>query len=158
MNARIGAFTAERLTDGVMVVILLSGVLKAFDVTVFAESLATWRFLPTATRPLLAVGVPAIELAVSLALLLGLWRRLAFMCVLLLVSAFTLAYVIHIILFSEAPKCGCFGPLDLGSESLWEARVLIARNVVLLGALGAAVLLRKYWRYRHAPTHSTKVG
>ncbi len=152
MNAQPRAVIGARLADGVMVVMLLAGILKAFDVTVFAQSLATWGLLPNATRPVLAVGIPALEISVSLAWFMGVWRRLALSFAVLLLSAFTLLYVMHLV-FAEAPECACFGLLNLMSESIVESRVLIVRNVVLISVLAVAILLRRSLRNRNdSPT------
>lgn len=148
MNARSRAVIGARLVDGVMVVMVVAGILKAFDITVFAESLATWSLLPNASRPVLAVGIPALEIGLSLAWFMGVWRRLALSFTILLLSAFTLAYITHLVL-AEAPECACFGLLNLMSKSIEESRMLIVRNVVLISLLvTAAVLLHKSSRNR----------
>ncbi len=142
MASRKRQFVANRFVDGVMVVILVAGVLKAADVTVFAQALATWEMLPPLSRPVLAIGIPALEIGVSLAWLLGVWRTASLISAVLIITVFTVAYGLHLAL-AEPPECGCLGFLNLFQEQFMEDRALIVRNSILVTVLVVAGLVRK---------------
>lgn len=117
-----------------MGVLLVAGVLKAYDAATFAESLATWQLLPQGARPALAVVVPAAEIGLALAWFINLGRLVPLIGALLLLIAFTGAYVVHL-LFVDQPLCGCLGVIAALQDARVERVVLLSRNLAMLACL-----------------------
>jgi hypothetical protein len=130
-------FIARRMIDVVMAVLLVAGCLKAVDITVFAESLRTWRLLPHWAPLFIAPFIPAVEIGVGLAWFLGLRRRTAAWTAAAMLAGFTGLYGLHL-LIGEPPDCGCLGLIQNFQSSIHESILVVSRNSVLLGLLAVA--------------------
>lgn len=139
-SARVQWF-ARRAINLVMLVLLIAGLLKAYDVAEFASALRTWTLFPKWLPLFLAPVVPALEIAVALGWFLRVRPRLAIASAAALLALFTGVYVLHLSM-GEAPKCGCLGLIKAFQDSKHEATALITRNGVLLAILiiGARIL------------------
>ncbi len=72
-------------------VFIYAGTLKILSPQPFADSIATYRLLPGPLIDLLALGLPAFEVAVGSLLVVGLYVRAAALGVLLMTGVFALA-------------------------------------------------------------------
>src|SRR5437879_582991 len=98
---------AARLALGALFVV--AGALKLGDPTAFATEIANYRFL-SELAPYLATTLPAIEIVVGGALIVGppAWRQAAALASIGLLVAFSVA-VIHVVRAGINVDCGCFG-------------------------------------------------
>lgn len=111
--------------------LLIASVIKFTDLSVFADSVRTWSFVPIVARPLLVISVPAIEMLVALAWILGVHRRLAALVTVILLFVFTVALSVQMTL-GAPPNCGCLGKWASYYDAQDAARFGLARNVLLL--------------------------
>lgn len=130
-----GTRTAIALLRGALaLVLLLTGLGKALDISGFAEVVATYGVLP---RPLLlpaALALTATELALSAWLASG-WRlRYAGLAAAALHAMFLVWASIALARGLAIPNCGCFGIFfarPLSTVTLLEDALLIAASVTL---------------------------
>lgn len=118
----------------VMLTMLMASLLKFSDLESFVRSLDTWSLIPTPLRGLIAIGVPSMELAASLAWMLNIKRVASVAVVGGLLLAFSIALFAHLV-FLSPPRCACLGPLIQYDASRAGASEAIMRNGVLLGLL-----------------------
>ncbi|MFI4898212.1 MAG: type II secretion system protein, partial [Phycisphaerales bacterium JB059] len=114
----------------VVVVIGASGVLKLADTPAFFETLGGWTVIPSQLRPGVVFGVPAMEVGVAAAWLLG-WRGVAQAGAAALLILFSAAYLLQLSVAKPA-RCGRLGVLARYSDTLDEIRLLLFRNAALL--------------------------
>ncbi len=126
-------FWALRIGLGALFV--LTGVLKLGDPSAFAVEIHNYQLFPS-LAPVLAATLPAIELVLGAALLLGprSWLRAGALATSALLVVFTVA-VGSAVARGINISCGCFG-----SGSSPVTLLTVARDVVLLAA--SAALLR----------------
>lgn len=122
-----------------MLVLLLAGAAKLLDVPEFRASLSSWKLIPEALRPPLAVGVPLMEFLVAGLWIVGIRRRVMLQIALCLVAVFMAGTSMHLRL-STPPECRCFGLLErLFAEeqgrvaNLWQGGIVLL--FLVLGAL-----------------------
>jgi uncharacterized membrane protein YphA (DoxX/SURF4 family) len=129
---------AARLALGALFIV--AGALKLGDPTAFATEIANYRFLPE-LAPWLAVTLPAVEMVVGAALIVGplRWRRAASLAAMGLLVMFTVA-IVHVVRAGINVDCGCFGG-NSGPVTIWTA----VRDLVLLAA--AALVFRDTKEY-----------
>jgi prepilin-type N-terminal cleavage/methylation domain-containing protein len=139
-SVRWPAWIAHRCGDTAMAVILAAGVAKAFDIPSFATALASWTLLPRPVIPPLALAVPNVEIGLALLWFFRLARPVALPLAAVLLIAFSVALLIQFIV-GGPPTCGCFGKWEFFYSRSHEARVLLARNAVLLGLIAVAMFL-----------------
>lgn len=110
MNSKVWpAWFSTRAVDLVMGIFLCAGILKAIDVPHFADTLATWRYIPQSLVPLLAYLVPMLEIALALSWFLRLYPRVAVIGVQSLLVLFSTVYLFHTRDPGPPPDCGCLG-------------------------------------------------
>jgi uncharacterized membrane protein YphA (DoxX/SURF4 family) len=139
VNARAKTLLYWALRLGLGGLFVVTGALKILDPSAFAIEIHNYQLLP-ALAPLLAASLPAIELAVGVALVLGTrpWVRAGALATFALMVVFTAA-VASAVLRGINISCGCFGA-GSGPVTL----LTVARDVALLAAsvavyrLGAA--------------------
>ena len=78
----------------------------------FGRSVRTWDLLSPAVMDLVTLAVPPLEVAVSLAWLMNLRRRLCASLMYAMLLVLTLTYSAHLV-FRQPPDCGCFGAIRL---------------------------------------------
>jgi len=98
------------------------------------QAVKGYEVLPKPAADLLARILPVIEIGLGGILLAGLWSRTAAALAALLLVSMTAAAAAVLIRGRKA-DCGCFGPRS-SSQVSWT---IVARNVVLIVALGAVV-------------------
>ncbi len=87
----------------------------------------------------LLIAVPTTEIVVPLLWLAARWRAWPRVCIALL-FIFSLAFGVHV-MFAKIPQCGCMGRLIVVQNSLHEARIVLARNGILIMLLVIGALL-----------------
>ncbi len=114
---------------GLGAVFVAAGLAKLRDPAGFADEIANYRLLPS-LAPLLAITLPAVELVVGVAIVVGpaAWRRAAAVASAALLAVFTVA-VAQVVARGIDVDCGCFG-VGTGPVTPWT----IGRDVVLLAA------------------------
>ncbi|MCC6229000.1 MAG: prepilin-type N-terminal cleavage/methylation domain-containing protein [Phycisphaerales bacterium] len=125
-----------------MLIVLLLGLAKFMDLPVFADALRSWTLIPKWGVPLIAIGIPALEIVGSLSWLLGMQRQRAGVFVFGLVGTMTIAYLIQRFL-SGPPTCGCVGILANYMSKLETLNWVLGRNVVLLAVIGWSLMSGK---------------
>ncbi|MDH6305763.1 putative membrane protein YphA (DoxX/SURF4 family) [Parabacteroides sp. PF5-5] len=115
------------------VVFIFSGFVKAVDPVGFAIKIGDYltAFGLTALKPLallVALNLVAIEFALGVCMLLGVYRRYTSFLLLLFMSVMT-PLTLYLAIFDPVSDCGCFG--DAVILTNWET---FFKNLVLLGA------------------------
>ncbi len=122
---------ARRLVDLVVLFMLVASVAKLYDLPAFADSLATWRYVPRSLITPIAFGLPLVELTLALFWFLRLSPRVAVVGIALLLVTFTGFYLYQTRDTGPPPDCGCLGKI-LRYEAQQSAIFgLVARNTTL---------------------------
>ncbi|MDI1437297.1 MULTISPECIES: MauE/DoxX family redox-associated membrane protein [Polyangium] len=108
---------------------LAAGALKWSDPTSFALEIHNYQLLPD-LAPLLAATLPAVEIVLGLAILVGPrpWVRASALASTLVLGVFTVA-VASVVARGVNITCGCFGE-GSGPVTMWT----VLRDVVLVAA------------------------
>lgn len=124
-----------RAVAATLSIVLLAGAWqKLSDPVVFSGAVENYRLLPDPLVPLVARGLPLLELAAGVLLLFPETCLLGGVLALLLLCSVTAAVAINLSRGNASIDCGCGG---LSSQPLsWS---LVARNVVLMALVGLAV-------------------
>jgi len=136
VNASALVSLALRLVVGG--VFLVAGALKLEDPTAFAAEVANYH-MASGLAPYLAVALPPVEVLVGVAVLAlpEAWRRAGALCAAAMMLAFTVA-VASAVARGINVSCGCFG-----SSSETVSWLTVARDVALLAASGALLVMRR---------------
>lgn len=118
--------------------LVYAGAIKAADPTQFAVEITNYRFLPW-LAPWLAVTLPAVEIALGMALIAAplAWRRAAALGTAGLMAVFTVA-VAQVMARGIDVECGCFGS-GTGPVTM----LTVARDVALLAAAAALLSISR---------------
>ena len=130
---------ARLVTGGVWIV---AGALKVTDPAASINAIRAYELLPWSVVEPLGYALPAVEIVVGLALVLGAFTRGAAVVSALLFVAFIIG-IASVWARGIEIDCGCFGgggpKEDAASSYPWE----IARDVALLAASGYIAALRR---------------
>jgi uncharacterized membrane protein YphA (DoxX/SURF4 family) len=108
---------------------IYGGGLKLMDPKAFAATLSLYDLIPEMLLPVVAVGLPALEVAAGTALLFNVRGGLTVITGLLVLFVAVLGYGI---LTDLNVDCGCFGPEEIeGQQSLRQGFI---RDLFLIGA------------------------
>jgi uncharacterized membrane protein YphA (DoxX/SURF4 family) len=108
---------------------MYGGGLKLMDPKAFAATISHYDLIPEVLLPVVAIGLPALEVAAGTALLFNVRGGLTMITGLLALFVAVLGYGI---LSDLNVDCGCFGPEEIaGQQSLRQAFV---RDLLLIGA------------------------
>ena len=133
---------------GLACVFIYAGLIKLLDPRAFAHAIAQYDLLPEGLLPLVAVGLPALELLAGLGLIFEVRGSLILMAILLLMFLVILGYAVWQNLDID---CGCFTAEDLaGQEGL---KMAFRRDLIMIG-----VTLFLYWRRRSRAPQSLWIG
>lgn len=110
-------------------VFILSGGLKAFDASSFAQVIATYGFGPVR---FLSPVIILLEITLGLLLLFRIYEKALSIAGAVMVSIFTLVYLYGWICF-DVQDCGCFGQVSILNSS---PTIVLIRNGALLFLLG----------------------
>jgi uncharacterized membrane protein YphA (DoxX/SURF4 family) len=129
---------------GLACIFIYAGFIKLLDPRAFAHAIAQYDLIPEMLLPLVAVGLPALELLAGVGLSFEVRGSLTLIALLLLIFLVILGYAVWHNLDID---CGCFTADDLaGQEGLKTA---FWRDPIMIGAT-----LFLYWRRRsRAPQH-----
>ncbi|GAA4810752.1 DoxX family protein [Nocardioides caeni] len=130
---------ARLVTGGVWIV---AGALKIADPAASVEAVRAYQLLPWSVAEWVGLALPALELVIGLALVLGLFARGAAAISALLFVAFIVG-IASVWARGIEINCGCFGgggyDADAADQYPWE----IARDVALLAASLLVVCVRR---------------
>jgi putative oxidoreductase len=125
-------YAVHAVSLAVAAVFIYAGIDKIHDPLQFADSIAAFAILPAVLINLLAMGLPAFEIACGL-LLIGPWtRRVGALAIAIILVVFMIA-LSSALLRGLTLDCGCFG---IGAPSRPRMWVELALDAALLsGAL-----------------------
>ena len=129
-------------------VLLVAGVLKAWDPPAFADVLARRGWMPAIFIPAVAVGLPWVEIVAAIALIfVPRYRAGAALLMTMFFLLFAIEIAIGVVLGWQAP-CGCFGAG--GRPAGWGH---VAMNLAL-----AAGCMKIYLSRRHGEPCGTGIA
>jgi len=115
---------------------LVSALHKLRDLRRFAEVFAAYGVFPAVLARRLALGVPALELAVAVGLLFDNLRALALWVGMTLLLSYATAIAVNLARGRRDLDCGCAGPNDRRPIAAW----MVWRNVGIAVLLSAVLL------------------
>lgn len=110
-------------------IFIYAGVIKLLGPKAFAHALAQYDLVPDGLLPLVAIGLPALEVAAGLGLILEVRGSLTTIGVLLLVFLVILGYAVWQNLDID---CGCFTADELDAQH--SVRTALWRDLMMIGA------------------------
>jgi uncharacterized membrane protein YphA (DoxX/SURF4 family) len=121
------------LRIGLGCIFIYAGVLKLLHPHIFAHSLAQYDLLPDPLVPVVALGLPALELLAGLGLVLEVRGSLPVISLLLLIFLAILGYAVLLDLDID---CGCFSLEELGARTsvktaFWRDLLMVAATLLL---------------------------
>jgi len=119
-------------------IFIYAGVIKLLDPKAFAHAIAQYDLVPEGLLPLVATGLPALEVLAGLGLILEVRGSLTITAVLLLVFLLILGYAVSQNLDID---CGCFTADELDAQH--NVTTAFWRDLMMIGAT-----LFLYWRRR----------
>jgi uncharacterized membrane protein YphA (DoxX/SURF4 family) len=123
---------------------IYGGGVKLLDPKAFAVTISAYNLVPEPLLPVVAIGLPLIEVLAGIGLLFDLRGSLATIFALLAMFVFVLWYGI---LKNLDVDCGCFGPEELaGQGQLWSA---FYRDLVLIGFVVPFLYASRWMRERN---------
>lgn len=111
-------------------IFIYSGILKIQQPLNFADSIATFRMLPSQFISIFALALPPFEIITGLMLLTGWKCRLGALAIFILAIIFAIALGQALIRGLEV-DCGCFGS---GKPSVLKTWASLGRDLLLMGA------------------------
>jgi uncharacterized membrane protein YphA (DoxX/SURF4 family) len=124
---------------GLAGIFIYAGVVKLLDPRAFAHVIAQYDLVPEMLLPLVAVGLPALELLAGAGLIFEVRGSLATMALLLLIFLVVLGYAVW---HNLDVDCGCFTPDELDAQH--SVKIAFWRDLIMFGAT-----LFLYWRRRN---------
>ena len=115
---------------------------KLRNVAHFTDVVRAYRLLPKSVASAVARAIPAVELAVAIALLAAMTRAAAALAGMVLLLGYGAAIVVNLARGRRDLACGCGGAQDARPIAPW----MVVRNLLLGGALLAIALLS--WKSR----------
>ena len=123
---------------GLAGIFIYAGLIKLLDPRAFAHVIAQYDLIPEALLPLVAVGLPALELLAGVGLCFEVRGSLTLMAILLLIFLVVLGYAVWHHLDID---CGCFTADELDAQH--GVKTAFRRDLIMMGAT-----LFLYWRRR----------
>jgi uncharacterized membrane protein YphA (DoxX/SURF4 family) len=123
---------------GLAGIFIYAGLIKLLDPRAFAHVIAQYDLFPEALLPLVAVGLPALELLAGVGLCFEVRGSLTLMAILLLIFLVVLGYAVWHHLDID---CGCFTADELDAQH--SVKTAFWRDLIMIGAT-----LVLYWRRR----------
>ena len=133
---------------GLACLFIYVGFIKLLDPRAFAHAIAQYDLLPEGLLPLVAVGLPALELLAGLGLIFEVRGSLSIIAVLLLIFLVILGYAVWHNLDID---CGCFPADELDAQN--SVKTAFWRDLTMIGAT-----LFLYWRRRSRAPHNLWIG
>jgi uncharacterized membrane protein YphA (DoxX/SURF4 family) len=123
---------------GLACIFIYAGFVKLLDPRAFAQAIAQYELIPETLLPLVAVGLPALELLAGVGLIFEVRGSLTIIALLLLIFLVILGYAIWHNLDID---CGCFTADELDAQH--GLVTAFRRDLIMIGAT-----LFLYWRRR----------
>lgn len=120
------------------VLFLYTGITKLTEYEIFRENVAESPILAPIATPI-AWGLPWMEFAITMMILIPRWRLKGLYATLILMVAFT-AYIICILLFDKNLPCSCGGIIE---QLSWPQHLVFNIAFILLAILGIALQRRE---------------
>lgn len=130
------------MLDAVALVMAAAGIGKFLDLPDFKASLSTWALIPERFAPVVAIGVPLLEVTIGAAWLLRLAPRAGVIGSASLLAAFSAVLGLHLLL-AQPPECECFGLIQRYYTGRGDARTALIRNGALMTVLFIGVFIRR---------------
>jgi uncharacterized membrane protein YphA (DoxX/SURF4 family) len=111
------------------VIFIYAGIIKLFDPKAFAHAIAQYDLVPEGLLPLVAIGLPALEVLAGLGLILEVRGSLSIILILLLIFLVILGYAVWENLDID---CGCFTVDELDAQR--DVRTAFWRDLIMIGA------------------------
>lgn len=134
----VSAYLSLFLKWGLALLFIFAGAVKLRDPRAFAQAISQYGLVPDGLVPILALGLPIIEVLAGLGLLINARGSLGAILVMLLMFIGVLGYAIAADLDID---CGCFTAAELAARGSIKAAFFQD-----LGFLAAALFIR--WRRR----------
>jgi uncharacterized membrane protein YphA (DoxX/SURF4 family) len=125
-------------------IFIYAGVVKLLGPKAFAHAIAQYDMIPEGLLPLVAIGLPALEVLAGLGLILEVRGSLSTITILLFVFLVILGYAVWQNLDID---CGCFTADELDAQH--NVRTAFWRDLIMIGAT-----FFLYWRRRSRPLQS----
>lgn len=122
-------------------IFIYGGVIKLFDPRSFAATISSYDLIAETFLPVVAIGLPLIEVAAGLAMLFDQLWGLHLITGLLAMFVFVLGYGI---LGDLNVDCGCFGAEELNRQA--GLRVAFYRDLILIGLVVPYLYLFRRFR------------
>lgn len=132
-------------------IFLWSGTLKLMDPAAFAVVIDAFGILPEGLSGVVALLLPAVEVAAALALVFDVRWSLETLSALTLFFMGILGYGIFLGLDID---CGCFGPEDPESRAFGGLRTALYRDVGICGLMALIYVTRRLRLCSHEATDS----
>ena len=123
---------------GLAGIFIYAGLIKLLDPRAFAHAIAQYDMIPEALLPLVAVGLPVLELLAAVGLIFEVRGSLTIIAILLLIFLVILGYAVWNQLDID---CGCFTPDELDAQH--SVKISFWRDLIMIGAV-----LFLYWQRR----------
>lgn len=123
---------------GLACIFIYAGFIKLLDPRAFAHAIAQYDLIPENLLPLVAVGLPALELLAGAGLIFEVRGSLTIIAILLLIFLVILGYAVWHNLDID---CGCFTADELDAQH--SVKTAFWRDLIMIGAT-----LFLYWRRR----------
>ena len=123
---------------GLACIFIYAGLIKLLDPRAFAHAIAQYDLIPETLLPLVAVGLPALELLAGVGLIFEVRGSLTIIALLLLIFLAILGYAVWHNLDID---CGCFTADELDAQH--RVKTAFWRDLSMIGAT-----LFLYWRRR----------
>jgi uncharacterized membrane protein YphA (DoxX/SURF4 family) len=123
-------------------IFIYAGFIKLLDPRAFAHAIAQYDLIPEGLLPLVAVGLPALELLAGLGLIFEVRGSLTIIAILLLIFLVILGYAVWHNLDID---CGCFTADELDAQH--DVKTAFRRDLIMIGT----TLFLYRWRRSRAP-------
>jgi hypothetical protein len=127
---RVYAWAGCLLRFGLGGLFVYAGLIKLLDPKAFAQALAQFELLPDRLLPLVAVGLPAVELLAGVGLIFAVRGSFTVLSLLLAMFLLVLGYALAMDLEID---CGCFTIDELNAKQGVKGAFL--RDVLMLGGM-----------------------
>ncbi len=142
-NMMVSSWTYRLVRFVLAALFIYGGGVKLLDPKAFAATISVYNLVPEMLLPVVAVGLPLIEVLAGIGLLFDIRGSLAIIFGLLAMFVFVLWYGI---LKNIDVDCGCFGPEELaGQGKLWNA---FYRDLILVGLVVPFLYVSRWMRER----------
>ena len=133
---------------GLACIFIYAGFIKLLDPRAFAHAIAQYDLIPEMLLPLVAVGLPALELLAGAGLIFEVRGSLTIIALLLLIFLVILGFAIWQNLDVD---CGCFTTDELAAQD--GVITAFRRDLIMIGAT-----LFLYWRRRSRAPQNLWIG